>query len=424
MKKRKVFFYGAGEHADLIFNLAKAKTEDHELIAFIDQDTLKQGETSHGVPVVSFQTAVDLYRDEFDIYITANERNTPDIIGFLIERGVDRVRILNYEPVEKRNGCEYLESVLLVQFIGEVISFKPCSRISECGAKYSRPEFNINPSDISNEVIHKVNDYMGELVERIKINKIPFECKNCGFVKYKYFFKERKIRRIIFGGNVGCNYNCFHCTNNILFTKYRSDVYEDLNNIWDAIERSQDTHEMITIAFGVGEFSIFPNHKQFLEKISKYPLMMYTNADEYSLAVDEILKKGKASITVSLDAGTESTYKKIKGVDGFEKVCSNILKYSESGIVNLKYIMFEGINVNEIDINKFKCLADEVATKVLISRDFYQNGVLGNYTLEKIAELMLHFRKGSKLSKTIGIERETEQERLKKILEVQLNVPR
>ena len=95
MEKRKVVFYGAGEHADLIFNSAKLKIVDRELIAFVDKDPLKQGETTKGLPIISFLNVVELYGENFDIYITANERSAPDIIGFLIEQGVDIRRILN-----------------------------------------------------------------------------------------------------------------------------------------------------------------------------------------------------------------------------------------------------------------------------------------------------------------------------------------
>jgi len=109
----KVVFYGAGEHAMLTHKRTLDRIGCREPVAFCDRDPNKHGKTFLGLPVMSFQDATERFGDT-DIYVTANERHAPDIIGYLLEDGVKPERIVNYEPVEKRRGCIHLESLLML----------------------------------------------------------------------------------------------------------------------------------------------------------------------------------------------------------------------------------------------------------------------------------------------------------------------
>jgi molybdenum cofactor biosynthesis enzyme MoaA len=197
-----------------------------------------------------------------------------------------------------------------------------------------------------------------------------------------------------------------------LFEKYRSSVYDDLNIAMDVIEKSGVLHEEATIAFSVGEFTVDKRHHAFLRKIGKYPLMLFSNGYRYSQAVADALRQGHAELYVSVDAGTRESYLKIKGVDGFERVRENLRKYSECGMVVLKYIMFEGINVNDTDLGNFYEFSDEVADMVVLSRDFYAEGSLSDHTLMKSAEFIDRYRNAGKLSRIVGYQRTDESRRL------------
>jgi MoaA/NifB/PqqE/SkfB family radical SAM enzyme len=415
-RMKKLVFYGAGEYAMLTHKWTLARVAGREPVAFCDGDPHKQGKKFLGLPVMSFAEAKKRFGD-LDVYVTANERNAPDIIGFLLETGVGPERILNYEPVEKRLGCSYLEALLLLQFNGSAVSVKICDCISEGGRARERPEFNIAPSEFTARTFGEAIGFMNGLADEIKDRRIPGCCAACPFIREQYFFRNRKKRHLILGGNVACNYKCLHCTNTVLFEKYRSSVYDDLNVAMDVIEESGVLHEFATIAFGVGEFTVNTRHKAFLRKIGQRPLMLFSNGYKYSEAVAEVLRQGLADICISIDAGTRATYMKIKGVDGFEQACENVRKYSECGRVVLKYIMYEGINVNEADIGNFYQLADDVADMVLLSRDFYAEGSLSDHTLKKSAEFIDRYRRAGKLSRVIGYQRADEKERLNKFLE-------
>jgi MoaA/NifB/PqqE/SkfB family radical SAM enzyme len=416
MEKKKVILYGASENALLTHKLTMTRIGEREPVAFCDRDPHKQGKRFLGLPIVSFAEAKGLFGD-FDIYVTANERHAPDIIGYLLENGVGHESIINFEPVEKRRGCVFLDAVLLLQFNGGFVSVKTCDCISEGGAARGRPGFNIEPSEFTPAAFGKAMAYMDGLADDIRDCRVPECCAACSFIKEQYFFATRKKRHVILGGNIACNYKCLHCTNAVLFEKYQSSVYDDINIAMDTIDASGVLHKDAVIAFSVGEFTIDNAHAAFLRKHARHPLVLYSNGYLYSEAVADALRQGCAELCVSIDAGTPETYRKIKGVDGFGQVCANIKRYSERGIVILKYIMFEGVNVNDADIGGFYSLADEAADMVLLSRDFYMEGTLSDYALEKSAEFIARYRNAGKLSRIVGFQRGDEDDRLQKMLE-------
>lgn len=82
---------------------------------------------------------------------------------------------------------------------------------------------------------------------------------------------------------------------------------------------------------------------------------------------------GKAAINVSLDCGTRETFRKIKGVDAFERVVQNLISYSVSAskAIDLKYIFLPGINDNMSDVDGFIDIVGKCnARTVVISSDY------------------------------------------------------
>lgn len=415
----QVFLYGACEFAQWTYQRTLGQVKGRTILGFIDGNPRKQGKYFLGLPVVSFETAVGEYGESFDLLITSSEKTAPDIIGFLLGKGVDPKRILNYEPVEKRLGCVFCETQLRLQFIGNAVSVKICDCISPGGAKRLRPEYDIDPAKLDTESFNAALTHLDNLTERISIGKVPDCCKGCPFIQERYYFKNRKKRHIVWGGATPCNYKCKDCTNSVLFKKYASvsTLYDDIIRTLNIIEDSGKLHEDVTMAFGVGEPALHPEHIRFLERTSVYPVMFLTNGYLYSPAVADRLFKGNTEVYVSLDAGTAASYQSIKGVDGFEQVKANLQKYAKYGPVILKYIVFEGINDNEEDFEGFMQFADDVASMVLISRDFYAPGELSDHTLQLAAKFIRYYRNNMKLSDIIGFKRGSEPERLQICLE-------
>lgn len=123
-------------------------------------------------------------------------------------------------------------------------------------------------------------------------------------------------------------------------------------------------------------------------------------------------------IYCSVDAGTVETFRKVKGVDGFDRVCENLREYAKHGPVILKYILLDGINHTDQDLKGFFKLADEVAVRVELTRDFLDStSLFSDHALEFAARFITHFRNTGKLSMNRAFFRSDEEERLNKLLE-------
>ena len=89
--------------------------------------------------------------------------------------------------------------------------------------------------------------------------------------------------------------------------------------------------------------------KFFLEKTNIF-IMINSAAVDYSKWIKKGLEKKRVMVTISLDAGTRETYKKIKNVDKFKKVIDNIKKYKkhldpvQTSLIGMKYIFIPGYN--------------------------------------------------------------------------------
>jgi molybdenum cofactor biosynthesis enzyme MoaA len=119
-----------------------------------------------------------------------------------------------------------------------------------------------------------------------------------------------------------------------------------------------------------------------------------------------------------LDAGTRETFKKIKGIDAFARVCENLRRYAEHGNVEVKYIFMNGVNDSNGDIEGFADACNEInAASVFVTRDLndYNTGyVLSDANLEAIAKIYsLAAEKGLYVSMSPLAFRSGEYERLR-----------
>ena len=96
-----------------------------------------------------------------------------------------------------------------------------------------------------------------------------------------------------------------------------------------------------------------------------------SNALIFSPAISEFMRHKATSIIISLDSGTPESFRSVKGVDGFEQVSENVLKYAERSTVILKYIVTPRATT-EADIEGFINLASQVGAIIHISPELGQ----------------------------------------------------
>ena len=129
-----------------------------------------------------------------------------------------------------------------------------------------------------------------------------------------------------------------------------------------------------------GEIAIHPYKDRINEYVKDKPAEFFTNCFKFDENIAESLRNSPESkINLSIDAGLSDTWQKVKGVDNFEKVISNLLRYhnaaQDPNQITLKYIVLPGVNTTEEDfLNLIGIMNSLKITRLGISRDvFYKN---------------------------------------------------
>lgn len=427
MEKKKVLFYGAGEHGAMLYRYAAQKSVSYGTpVAFIDRDLYKQGHLLFDLPVISWEEAKGRYGNDFYIYITGNEMIAPEMLGFLAEQGVKQERIINYEPVEKRLGCGIAETFLCIRSIGETIDFCSCNRAADNLAFESVEDRFAVPYEkaASPEVVHKAVKFAQDSAQRIALGDREGMHTCCVDMRTQWYFKNRRLRTVNFTGTGPCNFKCDYCLlKHSDFKKINYQQYAVFTKILQQLESSGAIGSDAVMKVSSGEFSISEVGNHFVELAGKYPCLLLTNAYRYSPQAAKALENS-GMILSSVDAGTATTFQKIKGVDGFEQVSENLRTYAQHGPVTLKYILLDGVNDTEADLEGFFALADQVATRIDFTRDFMDASArFSDRALWFAARFISHFRNQGKLNMSMSaFVRSGEKEKLDRFLaEVEKN---
>jgi MoaA/NifB/PqqE/SkfB family radical SAM enzyme len=103
----------------------------------------------------------------------------------------------------------------------------------------------------------------------------------------------------------------------------------------------------------------------------------FTNGFIFDEKIAQILGTNpNSSISLSIDSGTSKTWHKVKGVDNFDTVTENLLKYyaasAQPGQIILKYIVLPKVNDNMEDYLSVIKIMEVLQVKNLeISRDMF-----------------------------------------------------
>jgi poly(ribitol-phosphate) beta-N-acetylglucosaminyltransferase len=181
------------------------------------------------------------------------------------------------------------------------------------------------------------------------------QCKGCPFLTHDVWdsLKTLKINHLSIESNSICNMKCTYCSDTYhggMKAKY------SLRKLLEYFLENDAFAEDIDIVWGGGEPTLMDDFEDifqlFTHKLKPKSNKLFTNAIIYSPLVEEYLRNGQLTITISTDAGTKETFKKVRGVDAFEKVFGNIRKYYDAagGGVIIKYIFTDdNFDFEEID---------------------------------------------------------------------------
>ncbi|WP_295161151.1 radical SAM protein [uncultured Brachyspira sp.] len=260
----------------------------------------------------------------------------------------------NFKPNDKVKICKYIESGVRFYYGG----------ITCCCANTFQSPIIITAEEMkSGKVTYElIIQRRIELFERLNgLAEGPTgDCLKCNLLM------EREYKDVNFdylGGHgytsgfniqhfTSCNLRCSYCS----FTtenNFKPPVY---TNLIEFIELFRSRGKLIGgnwIEFNGGEPTILEDFDEILDYLTKNncgTVMLFSNSLKYSESVYNALKENKIFITTSIDAGTPSTYKKMKRVDGYIKVIENMIRYKMSGTKSmfvLKYIICEENRSND-----------------------------------------------------------------------------
>lgn len=362
--KRDVILYGAGKRAIEAYFEIKNK---YNAVCFADKDSSKQGtalllEGGRSLPVLSFLDACSMYPEAL-LFITTNPPIKYYVIWEMLNSyGIADERIINYEPVFNGKSCEPLEQMLV---FGN-------NNITACCAKEGAPvrEYDDNVSD--EQLRELIENFKSDIYEAMNSDSPLSGCGDCKFLKQSIHSKTYHIREINLIAGSMCQFSCVYCANNEEYSQKRQDNLKRVLDYIDYLKAEQLIDKSTFFYIANGEVTINPLRGRIYKTVREFPCVFFTNGEICSKEISEILAMGRSKVNISLDAGTQETFFKVKGKDSFNKVCETVIEYSKYGQVELKYIILPGLNDNPIDALCFVELASQAKATVILSRDSNQ----------------------------------------------------
>ena len=311
---------------------------------------------------------------------------------------------------EKYTSCKWLESGVCFDNGVYGSNVKLCCYMSAPGGGNSMIFRDYHGEKINWEEFFRIKNEYREIQK--SGNTVP-GCRGCVFLENKSWRQEDYIDNLLFDHFTKCNCNCTYC-----YTQEDKKRYNNLKtyNIYpivkDMFERGI-IRRGGAIGFGGGEPTILPEFDKLIKLFLKYgfdDMRVPSSGIKYSPAIEKGIETGQLSVVVSIDSATRETYKIIKQIDAFEKVCKNLKKYSKaqkrSFNVISKYIIIPGVNDTKEEIDKW--LQFNIDNKILIVIIDIENSWLNKYRNdkpdEKILDLIRYVQQKTKEMKFLRLE--------------------
>ncbi len=225
-------------------------------------------------------------------------------------------------------------------------------------------KFNYSVSDIreAKEGIHKaLNSANG------------YEpCNGCPHLEFKEWEGspiEKGIDYLSLEYHSVCNMRCSYCCDTYFGGEQAS--YSVIKLINEFIEKGLLTNTNYLV-WGGGEPTLDRNFNEILDSILAMnigpKIRMISNSTNYSEKIKKGIDEDKVFLVTSIDAGTDEVFRKIRGLNGLERVLFNLKKYSKDKPQNIiiKYIIKDD-NSNFDELDKF---VEQIIDKGLTSCNF------------------------------------------------------
>ena len=199
-----------------------------------------------------------------------------------------------------------------------------------------------NTADIT---LNSILDRKKEVEDLINTDRYE-ECEGCPYLQRFEKNNNEKVNYISLENFTYCNMRCTYCA-----PKYyggREPAYDTDTIISDLINGEylgNDVH----IVWGGGEPTLKPKFDEITnkllnsDKVSK--IRVLTNSLRFSNALSEMTRNEKIRIVTSIDAGSQTKFKEVRGKGEIRKVLENLKVYNETITapenLTIKYILTE-----------------------------------------------------------------------------------
>ena len=257
----------------------------------------------------------------------------------------------HFHPDDIVKTCRKLESGLNLAIDG----LRACTR----GA--FMPPLFCSAGEVAKGLITK--DYIiekrKEYIRMLNDDHSVMDCKNCLMVEQKRYadISFSRLGHIDLQHYSICNLRCSYCA----YTRddlHFSPQYDALGVL--RLFAPEDVEWNAHVDFAGGEPTLLENLEDYLQffRSRRIRVLMFTNAVRFHPAIYNGLAEGSIYwVTTSLDAGTPSTFKALRGRDHYLQVLENLSRYAvagskDKGMLSVKYIFCDS-NCGEDDIAGF-----------------------------------------------------------------------
>ena len=233
-----------------------------------------------------------------------------------------------------------------------------------------------------------------ELIDGINKGE-PTPCSGCPFMEFKEWepVAPLRIKYLSLEHHSVCNMRCSYCSDEYYGGKQAEydvgglivDLLAD-----DALEGCR------TIVWGGGEPTVGKDFERLATALkTALPMVkqrILTNALKWSPVVQRMLDEDRVTIVTSIDAGTQETFTKVRGMGKLSKVLENLQKYAlhNPQAVTIKYILTED-NASLDEVKAYVKLLEQyglTGCNFQISCDFKQEVAT---ELQALAATGMHF---------------------------------
>lgn len=264
---------------------------------------------------------------------------------------------MNRGKRERYISCKWLESGVCFDNGVYGSNVKLCCYMSAPGGGNTMIFEDYHGSKINWEEFFRIKREYREIQKR---GETVAGCVGCVFLEEQDWLQEDYIDNIIFDHFTKCNCCCTYC-----YTEEDKKRYNTLKtyNIYPIVKEMFDKKIIRrggAIGFGGGEPTILPEFDKLISLFLKNgfdDMRVPSSGIKYSRVIEKGISTGQLSVVISIDSSSRETYKKIKQIDAFNKVCANLKKYAKAqrrtfNVIS-KYIIIPEVNDNKEEIDNW-----------------------------------------------------------------------